>query len=104
MRLSDAGLRCREAKLIYPDHRSPPWLTEDATRDRSNRLLDGGADGKFAPSKIAPGKRSKEYPRRRRGQRTINNGCTENRTQNVSPAVGTTRNTDVHEGIRDNGQ
>ena len=42
MRLSDAGLRCREAKLIYPDHRSPPWLTEDAPRDRSNRLL--GAD------------------------------------------------------------
>ena len=40
MRLSDAGLRRRQTKLIYPDHRSPPWLTEDATRDRSNRLLD----------------------------------------------------------------
>jgi len=26
--------------MVYPDHRSPPWLTEDATRDRSNRLLD----------------------------------------------------------------
>jgi hypothetical protein len=24
-------------KLIYPDHRPPPWLTEDAARDRSNR-------------------------------------------------------------------
>ena len=31
MRLSDAGLRCRQTKLIYPDHRLPPWLTEDAT-------------------------------------------------------------------------
>ena len=40
MRLSDAGLRCRQTKLIYPNHRSPPWLTEDAPRDRSNRLLD----------------------------------------------------------------
>jgi hypothetical protein len=39
MRLSDAGLRRRKAKLLYPNHRPPPWLTEDATRDRSNRLL-----------------------------------------------------------------
>jgi hypothetical protein len=31
MRLSDAGLRCRPTKLIYPNHRPPPWLTEDAT-------------------------------------------------------------------------
>jgi hypothetical protein len=41
MRLSDAGLRCRPTKLIYPNHRSPPWFTEDAPRDRSNRLLGG---------------------------------------------------------------
>jgi hypothetical protein len=40
MRLSDAGWRCRQTKLLFPNHRSPPWLTEDATRDRSNRLLD----------------------------------------------------------------
>jgi hypothetical protein len=38
-RLSDARLRDRQPKLIYPDHRLPPWLTEDAPRDRSNRLL-----------------------------------------------------------------
>src|SRR5450631_4223745 len=31
MRLSDAGLRCRQTKLIYPNHRLPPWLTEDST-------------------------------------------------------------------------
>jgi hypothetical protein len=37
--LSDAGLRRRPTKLVYPDHRSPPWFTEDETRDRSNRLL-----------------------------------------------------------------
>jgi hypothetical protein len=40
MRLSDAGLRQRPTKLLYPNHRLPPWLSEDAPRDRSNRLLD----------------------------------------------------------------
>ena len=40
MRLSDARLRGRKTKLLYFNHRLPPWLTEDATRDRSNRLLD----------------------------------------------------------------
>jgi hypothetical protein len=61
MRLSDAGLRCRQPKLIYPDHRLPPWLTEDAARDRSNRLLDGFADGKFASAQIAPGQCPNDY-------------------------------------------
>jgi hypothetical protein len=41
MRLSDAGLRQRRTKALYPNHRLPPRLNEDATRDRSNRLLDG---------------------------------------------------------------
>jgi hypothetical protein len=40
MRLSDAGLRRHPPKPIYLDHRSPPLLTEDDTRDRSNRLLE----------------------------------------------------------------
>src|ERR1700733_2708095 len=31
MRLSDAGMRRRQTKLIYPDHRLPPWLSEDTT-------------------------------------------------------------------------
>jgi hypothetical protein len=31
MRLSDAGLRYWQSKLLYPNHRSPPGLTEDAT-------------------------------------------------------------------------
>jgi hypothetical protein len=39
MRLSDAGLRQPETKAVYPNHRSPPSPNEDATRDRSNRLL-----------------------------------------------------------------
>jgi hypothetical protein len=26
--------------MRYPNHRSTPWLTEDAPRDRSNRLLN----------------------------------------------------------------
>jgi hypothetical protein len=30
MRLSDARVRQRQAKLIYRNHRFPPWLTEDA--------------------------------------------------------------------------
>jgi hypothetical protein len=40
MRLSDAGLRRHQTKLIYLNHRSPSWLTEDTPRDRSNRLLE----------------------------------------------------------------
>ena len=43
MRLSDAGLHRRRTKALYPNHRLPPWLTEDVTRDRSNRLLDPNA-------------------------------------------------------------
>jgi hypothetical protein len=31
MRLSDAGLRCRQTKVLYLNHRLPPWLTEAAT-------------------------------------------------------------------------
>jgi hypothetical protein len=48
MRLSDAGLRQRQTKALYPNHRLPPWLTEDAPRDRSNRLL--GAFVKVKPA------------------------------------------------------
>jgi hypothetical protein len=44
MRLSDAGLHRRRTKKVYPHHPFPPWLTEDVTRDRSNRLLDGNPD------------------------------------------------------------
>src|ERR1700730_9142730 len=44
MRLSDAGLRQRQTKALYPHHPSPPWLIEDATRDRSNRLLGASAE------------------------------------------------------------
>jgi len=31
MRLSGAGVRRRQTKLLYLNHRLPPWLTEDAT-------------------------------------------------------------------------
>jgi hypothetical protein len=31
MRLSDAGLRQRQTKALYSNHRLPPWLTEDST-------------------------------------------------------------------------
>jgi hypothetical protein len=33
--------RVDATKLIYPDHRLPPWVNEDDTRDRSHRLLGG---------------------------------------------------------------
>jgi hypothetical protein len=46
MRLSDAGLRRGQTKLIYPNHRLPPWPNEDAPRDRSNRLLDDATTGR----------------------------------------------------------
>jgi hypothetical protein len=31
MRLSDAGFHQRQTKTLYPDHRLPPRLNEDAT-------------------------------------------------------------------------
>jgi hypothetical protein len=43
LRLSDTGLRRLKTKPLYPNHRLPPALIEDATRVRSNRLLDGSA-------------------------------------------------------------
>jgi hypothetical protein len=43
MRLSDARLRQRQTKLIYPDHRLLPRFTEDAARDRSYCLLERAA-------------------------------------------------------------
>jgi len=30
MRLSDAGLRQRQTKALYSNHRLPPWRNEDA--------------------------------------------------------------------------
>src|ERR1700722_12114326 len=46
MRLSDAGLRRRPTKLIYPDHRPSPFPNGDEPRDRSNRLLDASSNGR----------------------------------------------------------
>jgi hypothetical protein len=31
IRLRDAGMGRRQTELIYPDHRFPPWPTEDPT-------------------------------------------------------------------------
>jgi uncharacterized protein YifN (PemK superfamily) len=62
MKLSDARLRRLQTKLIYPNHRLPPWLTEDAPRDRSNRLLEG----RVMPStKLAAGLRCNAASKRR---------------------------------------
>ena len=39
MRLCAAGLHQCQTKALYFNHRFPPWSTEGAARDRSNRLL-----------------------------------------------------------------
>jgi hypothetical protein len=54
MRLSDAGLRRRQTKLLYPNHRPPPWLTEDAAPRslepivRSHAVLSQGSSKETA--------------------------------------------------------
>jgi hypothetical protein len=64
IRLSDAGLRC-PTKLIYPNHRSPPWLTEVAIpRDRSNRLLCVKATFTSARIRSPSCRRSVHFPSR----------------------------------------
>jgi hypothetical protein len=40
MKLSDAGLRRHQTKLIHPNHQLSPWLTEGATSRSLERLLD----------------------------------------------------------------
>src|SRR5260370_2931911 len=72
MRLSDARLRCRKSKQLYPDHRLPPSLTEDATRDRSNRLLAVAEKERHATNTRC---RAKD-PRDRRRQEVISNNET----------------------------
>jgi hypothetical protein len=42
MRLSEVRMRCRKTRAIYQNHRSSPWLNEDATCDRSNRWFGDG--------------------------------------------------------------
>jgi len=43
MRLSDAGLRRHPTKLIYLNHRPPPWLTEDATPRSLEPIVSGSS-------------------------------------------------------------
>jgi len=52
MRLSDAGLRQCQTKALYPNHRLPPSPNEDATRDRSNRLLGATRKRRYRQLKI----------------------------------------------------
>jgi hypothetical protein len=54
VRVSDAGLRRSKTKLLYPNHRLPPWLTEDATRDRSNRLSNATCTSEFSHYRVNP--------------------------------------------------
>jgi len=61
MRLSDAQVRRRQTKLIYPNHRLPPWLIEDATP----RSLEPMVRGQIVrtPEPSPPARRYQE-PRR----------------------------------------
>src|SRR6202035_3281580 len=68
MRLSDAGLRCRQSKLIYPNHPLPPWLTEDAPRDRSNLMVRLPRDARPEAAsqqadKLTPERQGRQRPR-----------------------------------------
>src|SRR5579859_6974135 len=63
MRLSDAGLHLRQTKVLYPNHRLPPWPTEDATRGRSNRLLEVGVLFSFGGVIVGVGPGSASIPR-----------------------------------------
>ena len=48
-RLSDAGMRQRPTKLIYPDYRLPSLAhRRHYPRDRSNRLLDDCAGSRLS--------------------------------------------------------
>ncbi len=66
MRLSDAGLRGPKAKLVYPDHRLPPWLTEDAAprslepivRGWHRRMKNPGQIERSLPTETAPLRRN----------------------------------------------
>jgi hypothetical protein len=50
-------MRFRKTKLLCPDHRFPPWLTEDATRERqrngSGYSGDQTSDGKKTVARAA---------------------------------------------------
>ena len=41
IRLSDAGLRRRQAKLFYPNHPPPPWSIEDAAPRSLEPIVSG---------------------------------------------------------------
>jgi hypothetical protein len=71
MRFSDAGLCRRQTKLLYTIHRLPPWSAEDATRDRSNRLLGHGVGiSQVFPPKAPPQNcGDQQYYKRGRGKR-----------------------------------
>jgi hypothetical protein len=82
MRLSDAGLHRLQTKALYLNHRLPPSLTEDSTRDRSNRLLDGCVDlYKIVPRSQSVRRTPNSYDQKyaAQGKHSDNNGPERNR-------------------------
>jgi hypothetical protein len=67
-------------------------------------LLNSCADGKFAPSTIAPDEYTKKYPERRRNGWAESYSDAKNHTQNLGSAIAIARDSDVQEGINDNRQ
>src|SRR5579863_3226690 len=75
MRLSDAGLRQRQTKALYLNHRLPPWPTEDTAprslepivRGRINRG-DSPAERRVPEYVPPPWRISQRHPRCLRSQ------------------------------------
>src|ERR1700722_4146265 len=66
MRLSDAGLRRRQTKPIYPDHRPPPWPTEDAAPRSLEPIVIRYHHPLVSPDRPDPSRsvvRQKDYPK-----------------------------------------
>ena len=63
MRLSDAGLRQRRTKVLYPNHRFPPWLTEDAAPRSLQPIVRSRSDAHM--SVVGPAAAGMSVSRRR---------------------------------------
>src|SRR5258708_8263055 len=99
MRLSDAGVRRRQTKLIYCDHRFPPWLTEDAVpRDRSNRLLaDTMSRRKLDPKIEADPQNANEHCQKHDSPKNCVRGIVHLIPMTVAPGIKT-RGTPMYHG------
>ena len=71
MRLSDAGLRRRRTTAFYLNHRLPPCPNKDATRDRSNRLLEVRSRMRLNPVRLRAGVKNRDASRSAKGRKDL---------------------------------